>query len=96
VAERKVATDNPDDEAASELAAAFESEAASARRTHDLVRKTERRVRLLVSQLSDAANRAAEVVMDRPDTTRIDGLIDELTALQAGLAEAAEAAGERH
>ena len=95
LAARRLADDRPNDGSAALLADALESEAASARRLHDLVLTTERRLRLLVSQLSDAANRGAEVVMELTDTTRIDSLIDELAALHAGLAEAATMAGGR-
>lgn len=91
-AARELANLRPNDTSASDLADALENESESARRVHELVLTTERKVRVLVSQLSDAANRAAEVAMDRTDTTSVDSLIDELAALHAGLAEAAEIA----
>lgn len=87
-AARKDADARQGDRDAALLAEALAAEAASAQRLHDLAGTTERRLRRLVAQLNNAVNRGSEVVFDTGHPERFDTLVDELAALQAGLAEA--------
>lgn len=84
---RADAAASPRDRDARALAEALESEAESAERLQGVVTSTHRRVQRLVARLNDAVNRGTQVVYDTGDTSRIDTLVEELSALQAGMAE---------
>lgn len=84
---RADASAHPNDRDAGNLADALESELQSAEQLHGVVGATHRRVQRLIARLNDVVNRGAQVVYDTGDGSRIDDLVDELSALQAGIAE---------